>query len=910
MSKLNLRALGQHRYLLAVLGLALLAFLLRAYRLDFQSFWIDEVWTVYYARLTMVELMERLHTVEPHPPLYYPIITYWRQWVGDSEYALRFYSLVFGVLAVPLAYRLGRDLGDRRLGLLAALLLAAAPFQIWHSQEARMYTALTATGLASMVSFINLWQRGGRRWWVFYILTTIWAVMTHYHAVILIGSQGLFLLLTWRRHWRRYPAWGGALLAVLLLSLPWLSFSWQLLRHRTSWTAQPTLWAAYARSAVAYSVGEQAPQPLWPTMAFAGLFGLGLVYAARRRWRNWPGPVLLALLVAYTLAPIMAAWIYGEWRTPVYLERYLIPVQAGYLLAVAAGILAVADSPIRPKWLRQSLAAGLLLLLLALDGWVLGHYYYNPAYARDDWRAVARRVEAFGQPGDAVVVTGDGGEKAFDYYYRGDLPVYFSFNTPVPSEAEARQIMAGIAHRHRRFWYTPYGAPIDATLESWMAGHAYPAWQSWLGRKRLALYAGSSANLSRREEPGVTLEDGPEAALVLTQVALSGAAVPAGDLLPLALTWQTTTGLARDYGLSLRLINSRGDSFAQSDWPPLAAAGPTSTWPPGRPITDQRSLWLPPDTPPGNYALQLVVYDPMSGRPMGQPVILPDIPVGPAEITPPLAALPRPNPTRQPLGDITLVGYALPEEIRPGETMWAWLYWQAETTPAPDSRLFLWLQGEGSASGETAANPAPLVDSVGPLESWRPGQVRRAIYYLPTPPQLRGEQAVLKAALAVGQSPAAEAALAPVRLRLRPRQFTPPPISRPLEAEFGRPALVRLLGYDLPADNLTPGAGLSLTLYWQAAAVMPASYTIFIQLLNDQDQVVAQVDALPQAGAAPTTTWLPGEILADPYHLALPAGLPPGQYRLIAGLYDAVTGERLPVAAGGDFVELPSLRVK
>jgi hypothetical protein len=72
--------------------------------------------------------------------------------------------------------------------------------------------------------------------------------------------------------------------------------------------------------------------------------------------------------------------------------------------------------------------------------------------------------------------------------------------------------------------------------------------------------------------------------------------------------------------------------------------------------------------------------------------------------------------------------------------------------------------------------------------------------------------------------------------------------------------------------------------------------------------VVAQVDLPPLAGVAPTTTWLPGEILTDPYTLPLPPSLSPGDYRLITGLYHAVTGERLLVASGGDFVELVTLR--
>ena len=141
---------------LIILGLTLLAFLLRAYRLEMQSYWIEEAWTLYFAKLPLNELWRSLLTEEPKPPFYYFSTLYWIRLVGDSEYALRFFSLVFGVMAVPFTYRLGQALGDDRLGLLAALLLTIAPYQIWHSQEARMYSIFTAASAMSMWGFVKM----------------------------------------------------------------------------------------------------------------------------------------------------------------------------------------------------------------------------------------------------------------------------------------------------------------------------------------------------------------------------------------------------------------------------------------------------------------------------------------------------------------------------------------------------------------------------------------------------------------------------------------------------------------------------------------------------------------------------------------------------------------------------------
>jgi hypothetical protein len=182
---------------------------------------------------------------------------------------------------------------------------------------------------------------------------------------------------------------------------------------------------------------------------------------------------------------------------------------------------------------------------------------------------------------------------------------------------------------------------------------------------------------------------------------------------------------------------------------------------------------------------------------------------------------------------------------------------------------------------------------------------------VPTSPRLAGEQAQVSVALVTaGGQVEAETTLAPIILETRPRQFEAPAIATAAEIAFGNAAQLKLIGYNLPATGLSPGDTLPVTLFWQAVAEMQTDYTVFVQLLNSSGQVAAQIDAPPLAGAAPTTTWLPGEILTDAYSLTLPADLPPGNYHLITGLYNAVTAERLPITGGDNFVELSQITVK
>ena len=111
---------------------------------------------------------------------------------------------------------------------------------------------------------------------------------------------------------------------------------------------------------------------------------------------------------------------------------------------------------------------------------------------------------------------------------------------------------------------------------------------------------------------------------------------------------------------------------------------------------------------------------------------------------------------------------------------------------------------------------------------------------------------------------------------------------------------VELLGYDLALQDGT----LAVSLHWRCVRSPDADYAVFVHLLDARGETVVQHDGWPQGGAYPISICDEGEGLLDEHPLLLPAGLPPGDYRLRVGLYRPESGERLPVADGGDSVEL------
>jgi hypothetical protein len=134
--------------------------------------------------------------------------------------------------------------------------------------------------------------------------------------------------------------------------------------------------------------------------------------------------------------------------------------------------------------------------------------------------------------------------------------------------------------------------------------------------------------------------------------------------------------------------------------------------------------------------------------------------------------------------------------------------------------------------------------------------------------------------------------LGTVQVEGRPHQMEPLPVSTPAEVSFG--GVARLLGFGVEPAEGQAGQPLHVTLTWQSLAETSTSYTVFVHLLDQEGQIVAQHDSLPGQGAFPTTGWLPGEYLVDAHVLDLPAKLPEAGYTLAVGLYDAATGDRLP----------------
>jgi mannosyltransferase len=636
--------LSRHNSWLFLALILLLAASLRLYRIDAQSFWNDEGNSARLAERSVRLILEGAEG-DIHPPGYYLALHYWRALLGHSETALRGLSALCGVALVACTWLLGRRLfADQAVGLAAAALAALNPFQVYYAQEARMYAALALWAVASSWALAE-WlpldprQTETRRWpLVVYALTAAAGLWTHYAFPFVLLAQNLCVgcwLLTARssggESGRRLWVWIAALGAIVALYLPWLPTAW---RQVTSWSggSEPyKLLDALPDVLRLLSFGLTIPTGVVAigllAVSFLALVSVlppadeddeqpdGLPYLLR-----WG---LAALLVLVPVGLILGLGLYKE----AY-QKFLLVSSAPLSLLVARG--AVGGWRIASgigTWGEQNAISGyrgVVLLLVALvlfdSARSLDNLYHDSTYARADYRAIARYVEAQARPGDAILLNAPNQWEVFTYYHHDDGHVYPLARQRPLDVAANRAELEQIVGQHQRlfaiFWGDAESDP-ERFVESWLEANTYKAGETWYDDVRLALYAvpalaadAPATPLDARFGPSIYLDG---------YTLLTDALVP-GDILQLALFWRAVEPVER-YKVFVHLYDQSGRLAAQTDSEPGATLRPTNTWSPGEQIVDRYGVMIPLETPPGDYVLAVGLYpvdDPLNRLPVSQ----------------------------------------------------------------------------------------------------------------------------------------------------------------------------------------------------------------------------------------------------------------------------------------------------
>ncbi|MEW6231105.1 MAG: DUF2079 domain-containing protein [Chloroflexota bacterium] len=118
---------------------------------------------------------------------------------------------------------------------------------------------------------------------------------------------------------------------------------------------------------------------------------------------------------------------------------------------------------------------------------------------------------------------------------------------------------------------------------------------------------------------------------------------------------------------------------------------------------------------------------------------------------------------------------------------------------------------------------------------------------------------------------------------------------------------IRLLGFDLPKATYSPGERVAVRLHWEALGKMEADYSVFVHLVDEQGRIRGQKDLLLGGEDYPTSWWVAGQAMGQTVELVIDEKAPPGQYRLLTGLYRLQTLQRLTVIAGASGIQVDSV---
>lgn len=435
---------------LGLIALVLASFAWRVHGLTWQSLWRDEIDAIYFATRNLTETLMMFVQPGQNGVLYFLSLRPWFDLLGTSEFALRYPSAMAGTLSVLLTWQVARrllpllpfvprhdDLAEHvtlptspAVAWLAALLMAANPYQLWYAQEGKMYTIITALVLLATWWWLEGITRGGWRPWLAYLITVSVSMYTHLLLVLIFPVHFVWFWLAWpqsRHHWRGYV---GALAGLTLPYLPMVWWHWALLTtnvRRTGFSFTPPL--EMARTLLYnHSRGFMPPGDLvWLVPIFflgaAGLIlGMGEISTRRitfaaaddtngddhelhlAEWRRW------GMILSWVLLPVISIYAISL-RQPIFTDRYVIWIAPAVMMLVALGVVVVR----RYAWvLGNVLAAALLLYVVGF--WLYAGWQQKSETTKYDLRAAVQYLSERRTPDSLLILQIPHMEWPYRYY--------------------------------------------------------------------------------------------------------------------------------------------------------------------------------------------------------------------------------------------------------------------------------------------------------------------------------------------------------------------------------------------------------------------------------------------------------------------------------------------------------------
>lgn len=902
----------------------LLAFWLRIHNLDSFSFWTDEGLTPLRSGYSVADIFSNRIFIQgwlskdTHPPLFYLLIHFSRKLFGESDFAYRYPSLLAGVLLVPLLFQFGRRLRDRSLGLVVALLTAISPLQIWYAQEARMYTLLVL--LAAAASYL-LWRALSipdlsgamlRRYLILYLVSAGLAFYTHYASIFLFATQGIFWFYLLRKRGHARLLWGMVLIAVLL-AVPIIPYTVPRLftgAEASYFYVPPLIMLQDVVHAFGQGITSDFSLPATKLLDLGALLLLILgVYGAAGKKQK-------LFLLTYVYAVVIGLMV-GSLLKPMYQgARHIMVGSPGFLLLIGWGLVwlaAKARRPVSPRAAAVWNGSIVIAAAVTLGGPIisLNNLYNSELYIKNDFRQLIHYIEQHAGTNDAIIFNNAVLLPLHEHYQtRQDVAVTASPIYPYLSTGSIPQLEE-LAAEHERLWFVT-DPPADERdkdrlVQGWLDSNLFRVDErNFAGRTtevKVIAYATQPQLLSSLPQEAIPLSirwpDIP--AINAWQPHFSQ---PANlPNLWFDLFWEAGSALVPTGILRFQLTDVSGVPWSTQDLP---LARPTNTEMPAQGIIRHGYyLPIPPGTPPGEYTLMAQPLASNEGPAWGETQPLGKISITRSNDWPVTPDWPfHQSALIEFENGLSLQALIMADTVvRPGHPLPLTLYWQSEgSLNTTELRYQLEIIGpNGDALNSETKRPGADW-----LDYWTADSQIKENSGLYFPPEGAPGQYRLRWRLFDGDEPvpgrlswqpwhSQKLDYGRVTVKAWPMSTKLPEVQNILEAKFD--STIELYGYDLVEST---GTSLAVTLFWRVKAVPEHNYLTFFHLVSvETGEIVTQKDVTPVDNLRPTRGWRVNEVIEDPYTLAIPPDLAPGQYQLLMGLSLANSSERLPIQFQG-----------
>lgn len=426
-----------------LLGICLVGLGLRWLQIS-GNLYSDEIWIITTALSPFPDFLHEIIQDWVHPPLFQFIVRGWVYLFGNGDLSVRFLAVAFGVLSIPLIYWLGKGISGRTTGLLTAALLAFSPVHIYHSQYGRHYSLVVFFVLLSMTAFLRVYyQPRNRGYCVFYIISNVLLVYTHYFGWLIVFCQGLFFLFRRFDHLKQL----SVLLFIIVLSyIPWIflvlkfaslnTSSEQQLVPFISWVQPPSFLEPLRTLA---SFNGQLPIPYQGKLGLLLLFGISLfslrcVFHKDKYWEA------ILFLFSCVFVPFVLVFIFSYTVQPIWLLRGMLVCLPAYYLLIALG-----TQQTRNKKLS------IFLMLIPLTWMCLASLFYIQKDHRMPYEQIASYLESESEPNMPILVEKTYIMNPIFFYYKGkgflyELEENNTSIVPASHKCAFSQILSQIMH--------------------------------------------------------------------------------------------------------------------------------------------------------------------------------------------------------------------------------------------------------------------------------------------------------------------------------------------------------------------------------------------------------------------------------------------------------------------------------